>query len=118
MIQLKRLRNDFFSRSIEKSKCFIERLDLVLFCITCIRSAVPVFFDELPNYMRMKLERAQKRAFSIICPNIPYIQALQEANIPTIVDYCEHVCHKTFDSIVNEKKLLKLLPTLNNISCD
>ena len=98
--------------------------DLVLFYITCIRSvltyAVPVFFDGLPNYMKIELERVQKRAFSIICPNIPYIQALQEANIPTIVDYCEHVCHKTFNSIVNdsENKLFKFLPTLNNVSYD
>ena len=39
---------------------------------------------------------------------------------PTIVDYCEYVCHKTFNSIVNdsENKLFKLLPTLNNISYD
>ena len=79
-----------------------------------------MFFDGLPNYMKIELERVQKRAFSIICPNIPYIQTLQEANIPTIIDYCEHVCHKTFNSIVNdsENKLFKLLPTLNNVSYD
>ena len=107
---------------IQLKRANISLKDLVLFYITCIRSvltyAVPVFFDGLPNYMKIELERVQKRAFSIICPNIPYIQALQEANIPTIVDNCEHVCHKTFNSIVNdsENKLFKLLPTLNNVS--
>ena len=107
---------------IQLKRANVSLKDLVLFYITCIRSvltyAVPVFFDGLPNYMKIELERVQKRAFSIICPNIPYIQALQEANIPTIVDNCEHVCHKTFNSIVNdsENKLFKLLPTLNNVS--
>ena len=70
--------------------------DLVLFYITCIRSiltyAIPVFFDGLPNYLKIELEHVQKWAFSIIYPNIPNLQALQEANIPTIVDYSEHVC--------------------------
>ena len=109
---------------IQLKRANVSLKDLVLFYITCIRSvltyAVPVFFDGLPNYMKIELERVQKRAFSIIYPNIPYIQALQEANIPTIVDYCEHVCHKTFNSIVNdsENKLFKLPPTLNNISYD
>ena len=65
--------------------------------------------------MKIELEPVQNRAFSIICPNKPYIQALQEANIPTIVDYCEHVCHETFNSIVNDREK-QLLPTLNNIS--
>ena len=54
--------------------------------------------------MKIELEPVQKRAFSIICPNKPYIQALQEANIPPIVDYCEHVCHETFNSIVNDRE--------------
>ena len=107
---------------IQLKRANVSLKDLVLFYITCIRSvltyAVPVFFDGLPNYLKIELERVQKRAFSIICPNIPYIQALQEANIPTIVDYSEHVCHKVFNSIVNESvnKLFKLLPTSNNIS--
>ena len=109
---------------IQLKRSNVSLKDLVLFYITCIRSvltyAVPVFFDGLPNYMKIELERVQKRAFSIMCPNIPYIQALQEANIPTIIDYCEHVCHKTFNSIVNdsENKLFKLLLTLNNVSYD
>ena len=107
---------------IQLKRANVSLKDLVLFYITCIRSvltyAVPVFFDGLPNYLKIELERVQKRAFSIICPNIPYIQALQDANIPTIVDYSEHVCQKVFNSIVNdsENKLFKLLPTSNNSS--
>ena len=31
--------------------------------------------DINPNYMKIELERVQKRAFSIICPNMLYIQA-------------------------------------------
>ena len=99
---------------IQLKRANVSLKELVLFYITCIRSvltyAVPVFFDGLPNYLKIELERVQKRAFSVICPNIPYIQALQEASIPSIVDYSEHVCHKVFNSIVNdsENKLFKL----------
>ena len=42
------------------------------------------------------------------------------SNSDDIVDYCEHVCHKRLNSIVNnsENRLFKLLPTSNNISYD
>ena len=108
-----------FPYPIEKSKSIIE--NLVLFYITCIRSvqtyAIPVFFDGLPKYLKIELERIQKRAFSIISPNIAYSQALQEENIPTIIDYNEQVCNKVFYSIVNvsENKLFKFLPTSKNV---
>ena len=84
---------------------FHERLGSLLYNGSVLTYAVLTYAE---------LERVQERTFSIICPNIPNIQALQEANIPTIVDYCEHVCHKIFNSIVNdsENKLFKLLPTL------
>jgi hypothetical protein len=51
--------------------------------------AIPVFFDGLPKYLKLELERIRGRGFSIISPNIAYSQALQEANIPTIIDYSE-----------------------------
>ena len=97
----------------------VSSKDLVLFYITCIRSvltyAIPVFFDGLPKYLKIEVERVQERAsqISIISPNIAYSQALQEANIPTIIDYSEQVCNKVFYSIVNdsENKRFKLLPT-------
>ena len=110
----------FFLIQLKRAK--VSSKDLVLFYIrTCIRSvltyAIPVFFDGLPKYLKIELERVQKRAFSIISPNIAYSQALQEANIPTIIDYSEQVCNKVFYSIVNgsENKLFKLLPTSNNV---
>ena len=79
-----------------------------------------MFFDGLPKYLKLEIERVQKRAFSIISPNIAYSQALQEANIPTIIAYSELVCDKVFYSIVNdsENKLFKLLPASNNVPYD
>ena len=69
----------------------------------------------LSKYLKIELERVQKRAFSIISPNIAYSQALQEANVPTIIDYSEQVCNKVLYSIVNdsENELFKLLSTSN-----
>ena len=96
----------FFLIQLKRAK--VSSKDLVLFYITCIRSvltyAIPVFFDGLPKYLQIELERVQKRAFSIISPNIAYSQALQEANIPTIIDYSEQVCNKVFYSIVNDSE--------------
>ncbi len=110
----------FFLIQLKRAK--VSSKDLVLFYITCIRSvltyAIPVFFDGLPKCLKIELERVQKRAFLIISPNVAYSQALQEANIPTIIDYSEQVCNKVFyQSIVNdsENKLFKFLPTSNNV---
>ena len=110
----------FFLIQLKRAK--VSSKDLVLFYITCIRSvltyAIPVFFDGLPKCLKIELERVQKRAFSIISPNVAYSLALQEANIPTIIDYSEQVCNKVFyQSIVNdsENKLFKFLPTSNNV---
>ena len=64
--------------------------------------------------MKIELERVQNRAFSIICPNKPYIQALQEANIPTIVVVNTCVIKHLIPSLMIGKK--QLLPTLDSIS--
>ena len=48
-----------------------------------------MFFYALPKYLQCELERVQKRAFSIISPGITYIEALEEAGIPTIISYSE-----------------------------
>ena len=73
-----------------------------------------MFFDVLPNYMKIELERVQNRAFSVICPNKLYIQALQEANIPTIVVVNTCFIKHLIPTLMIAKK--QLLPTLNNIS--
>ena len=85
--------------------------DLVLLYTTCIRSilsfAVPVFYYALPKYLQNDLERAQKRALSIIFPGLAYNKALEVSGIQTISDYNESICYKTF------KYIRKLLPALN-----
>ena len=48
--------------------------DLGLFYITCVRSvldyAIPVYYYSLPKYLVNELERVQKRALKIMCPNL------------------------------------------------
>ena len=93
---------------------------LVLFYTTCVRSiltyAVPVFHHALPKYLKIELERIQKRALAIICPSIAYNDALDFLGIPKITTYIEAICDKMFDAIVkdSDNRLNKLLPPKNN----
>ena len=94
--------------------------DLVLFYTTCVRSiltyAVPVFHYALTKYLKVELERIQKRALAIICPSIAYNDALVLLGIPKITTYNEAICDKMFDAIVkdSDNRLNKLLPPKNN----
>ena len=80
--------------------------DLVLFYTTCVRSiltyAVPVFHHALPKYLKIELERIQKRALAIICPSIAYNDALYFLGIPEITTYNEAICDKMFDAMVKD----------------
>ena len=105
---------------IQLKRAKLPCMDLVLFYATCIRSilvyAAPVFFYALPKYLQCELERVQKRALSIICPSLPYDEALNEAGIPTIISYCEDICDKVFNPALGNKdtnKLNKLLTEAN-----
>ena len=104
----------YFLVQLKRAK--LPRKDLVLFYVTCIRSiityAIPVFFYALPKYLQNELERLQKRAFSIINPDLTYHEALAESNIPTVISYGEKVCRDVFKSTINNDsdKLNKLLP--------
>ena len=95
--------------------------DLVLFYTTCVRSiltyAVPVFHHALPKYLKVELERIQKRALAIICPSIAYNDALDFLGIPKITTYNEAISDKMFDAIVkdSDNRLNKLLPPKNNL---
>ena len=58
---------------IQLKRANIPLKDLVLFYVTCIRSVIdygiPVIYYSLPKYLGSELERLQKRAVRIICPN-------------------------------------------------
>ena len=57
----------------------------------CIRTdidyAAPVFHFALPLYLVNELERLQKRAMRIICPNVEYRYALSTLGLTTINDH-------------------------------
>ena len=94
--------------------------DLVLFYSKCVISiltyAVPVFHHALAKYLKVELERIQKRALAIICPSIAYNDSLDFLGIPKITTYNEATCDKMFDAIVNDSdnRLNMLLPPKNN----
>ena len=54
--------------------------------------AAPVFFYALPKYLKDELVQVEKRVTSIICPGLPYQEAIELVNIVPIVDFM----HKYF----------------------
>ena len=68
-------------------------------------------------YLKNDLERVHKRALAIIYPCIEYSEALSRAGIPTVLNYNQTVCNKTFNSILNddENRLHRLLPAADKL---
>ena len=64
--------------------------------------AAPVFFYALPKYLKDELVRVEKRAMSIICPGLPYQEAIELMNIVPIVDFITGLCSNTFDTIIKD----------------
>ena len=95
--------------------------DLVLFYTTCVGSiltyAAPVFHHALHKYLKVELERVQKRALAIICPSTAYNDALDFLGIRKITTTNnEAICDKMFDAIVkgSDNRLNELLRPNNN----
>ena len=95
----------FFLTQLKRAN--VARHELILFYTSCISSvmtyASPAFFYALPLYLHVKkdLENVEKRALSIICPELAYRKALELSNIMSINDYIASLCKKTFLSIAN-----------------
>ena len=91
----------YFLRQLKKSH--VATRELILFCITCIRSILkdgcPVFYRALPSYQSEDLERLQKRAMKIIYPELSYAKALELCGILTLYDRREAIAAKLFDEI-------------------
>ena len=60
--------------------------------------AAPVLFYALPKYLQCDWSGSTERALSIICSSLSYDEALNEADIPTIISYCEDICGKVFNA--------------------
>ena len=101
---------------IQLKRACIPRNDLVLFYVTCIRSVIdygiPVIYYSLPKYLRSELERLQKRAIRIICPNTNYEDALISCGLESLSVHHENICTSLFQTVVADEnhKLRSLLP--------
>ena len=82
----------YFLVQLKRSR--VPRQDMSTFYTACIRSvltyAVPVFFYALPKYLKDELMRVEKQAMSVICPGLPYQEAIEPVNIDTIIKVPEH----------------------------
>ena len=68
------------------------------------------------SQLQCELERVQKR-HCIICPSLSSDEALNEADIPTIISYCEDICDKVSNVALGNKdnKLNKLLTQASKV---
>ena len=86
----------------------LDSKDLVGFYCSCICSileyACQVFHSGLTQYLSDEIEQIQKRAMSIVYPELSYKNALIVANLPTLVSRREMLCSKLFSSIVNDSQ--------------
>ena len=77
-----------------KRSC-VPKAEIVSLYITCIRSvcdySIPVLHSLLPEYLVKDLERVQKRALAIICPNQTYSDALLSINLDSLEQHHHHL---------------------------
>ena len=110
----------YFLKQLKRAN--IPAKDLLIFYLTCIRPvteyACPVFHNALPAYLSAELEQLQKRAMRIICPFVPYRDALHQANLEALSRRWQSITTTLFDSITcnSDHKVHELLPPRN--SCE
>ena len=96
--------------------------DIISFSLTCIRPVLgccaPLYHHALPDYLSNDIERAQKRALSIISPGLSYLDNLSLFNLNSLKDRRIKQCDKFFEPIVSntEYKLHNFLPPKNHIT--
>ena len=74
---------------VQLKRSGVPRHDMSTFHTACIRSvltyAAPAFFYALPKYLADELVRVEKRAMSIVCPELPYQETIELMNIVPIL---------------------------------
>ena len=78
--------------------------------------AVPAFYHALPQYLKNDLIRLEKRAISIINPDVDYLAAGEVLDMKLIEEHHNLLCKNLFDKIVNNAnhELSDLLPKKHN----
>ena len=90
------------------------------FYTSCVRSvmdyAVPAFYHALPQYLKNDLIRLEKRAISIINPDVDYLAAGEVLDMKLVEEHHNLLCKNFFDKIINNAnhKLADLLPKKHN----
>jgi hypothetical protein len=78
----------YFLKQLKRAN--VPTKELLTFYVTCIRPITeygcPVFHNGLPKFVSNDLERLQKRAMSIIFPQVTYADALAASKLPTLYD--------------------------------
>ena len=94
----------YFLVQLKRSR--VPQHDISTFYTAFIRSvltyAAPAFFYALPKNLKDELVRIEKRAMSIICPGLPYMETIELVNIVPIVDFITGLCSNTFDTIIKD----------------
>ena len=92
---------------IQLKRANIPLKDLFSFYVTCIRSVIDysifVICYSLPEYLCSELERLQKRAKRIICPNTNYEEALITCGLELLSVIHEYTCANLFQTIAAEE---------------
>ena len=105
---------------VQLKRARVPPQDLALFYTSCVRSvvdyAIPAFYHCLPQYLKRELVRLEKRAISIIMPDVDYLTGLERLDIKPMKDHHEYLCDKLFKSIIlnPDHKLNSLLPARYN----
>ena len=96
----------YFLVQLKRSR--VPRQDMSTFYTASIRSvltyAAPASLC-LSIVPKTRVGTSGKRAMSIICPGLPYQEAIKQENILPIVDFITGLCHNTFDIIVKDSIL-------------
>ena len=103
----------FFLRVLKSSG--LGGSSLIQVYITCIRPvleyACQVWNLNSPDYLKEEIERIQKRALRIICPDLSYRKALEVHEISLLSQRRNNLCKSYFKKLLNpENKLNELIP--------
>ena len=76
----------------------------------CPGVLLPVWHNNLPQYLSDLVERLQKRAFRIVLPNTTYSEALAQLKSMSLSERRDELCKKTIKKMVKGTCLPHLLP--------
>ena len=107
---------------IQLKRANVAKRDILQFYTSCIRSvleyAAIIFHHSIPKYLSEDIERMQRRALSIIYPDLNYKDALTEFGEITLYERRERASQKFFQRILDDPchKLYNLISKVDPAS--